>query len=83
MAEWGRTDLTGTDLQQYQTRVAHLASGGGLNGTWLLNASTVHDDGAADTLTGSTVAFDWFFASASNQDTLKNRRTGEVITYVS
>jgi hypothetical protein len=51
MAEWGRTDLTGTTLQQYQTRVTHLTSGGGLNGTWLLNAITMHD-GAANTLTG-------------------------------
>jgi len=83
MAEWGRTDLPGTALQQYQTRVAHLASGGRLNGTWFLNATTVHDDGVADTLTGSTIAFDWFFADTTHKDTLKNWRTGEVITYVS
>jgi hypothetical protein len=83
MAEWGRTDLTGTALQQYQARVAHLTSGGGLNGTWLLNATTMHDDGAADTLTGSAVAFDWFVAGPSSQDNLKNWRTGEVITNVS
>jgi hypothetical protein len=58
-------------------------SGGGFNGTWLLNATTMHDDGSADMLTGSTVAFDWFVVGPGSQDSLKNWRTGEVITNVS
>jgi hypothetical protein len=47
MKEWTRTDAT------YATRVAHLTGslGGGLNGAFLLNPSTVHDDGGTDELT--------------------------------
>jgi hypothetical protein len=82
MAEWGRTDLPGTALQQYQARVAHLMNSIGPNGSWSLNATTMHDDAAADTLTGSAVAFDWFVVGPGSQDTLKNWRTGEVITTV-
>jgi phospholipase C len=78
MAEWGRTDA------DYPTRVNHLngSFGGGLNGSSFLNATTVHGDGAADTLIGSTSAsaLDWFFVDA--QDTTKNKRTGEVVTTV-
>jgi hypothetical protein len=43
----------------------------------------MHDDGAADTLTGSTVDFDWFVVGPGSQDNLKNWRTGDVITNVS
>jgi PKD repeat protein len=78
MAEWGRTDA------DYLTRVNHLngSLGGGLNGSSFLNATTVHGDGAADTLIGSTSAsaLDWFFVDA--QDSTKNKRTGEVVTTV-
>jgi hypothetical protein len=52
-------------LQQYQARVDHLMSGGGLNGTFRLSASTVFSDGAADTLTGNSGAgLDWFLTDA-------------------
>jgi hypothetical protein len=52
-------------LQQYQARVDHLMSGGGLNGTFRLSASTVFADGVADTLTGNSGAdLDWFFTDA-------------------
>jgi hypothetical protein len=54
MAEWTRTDLP------YAARIAHLQSGGGLNGTTVLNTATVFDDGVADTLTGGG-GLDWFF----------------------
>jgi PKD domain len=78
MTEWGRTDV------DYATRVQHLSGtlAGGLNGSWYLNSSTVHGDGAANALTGSAVAMDWFFVNISGQDTIKNWRTGEVITNV-
>src|SRR5262249_54232815 len=51
MAEWRRTDQT------YAQRHTHLRLGGGLNGTTLLNTTTVHDAGT-DTLTGGT-GLDW------------------------
>ena len=36
---------------------------GGLNGSYFLNATTVHDDGARDSLDGDTSGLDWFFAT--------------------
>jgi hypothetical protein len=47
-------------------RRSHLTGvlAGGLNGSVLLNASTVHDDGVQDKLTGSS-GLDWFFANLS------------------
>ncbi|MFO0954167.1 MAG: SdrD B-like domain-containing protein [Isosphaeraceae bacterium] len=56
------------------TRAAHLAGAeaGGLNGTFLLNGSTVHDNGVADTLTGGS-GNDWFFANIV-QDVVKSAR---------
>jgi Ca2+-binding RTX toxin-like protein len=44
LREWTRRDAG------YAVRLAHLTTGGGLNGAVLLNASTVHDDQAADYL---------------------------------
>jgi hypothetical protein len=80
MAEWGRTDA------DYQTRVKHLNGtlAGGLNGSTLLKAGpggTVHDDAASDTLFGGGGS-DWFFAllSGTNQDTVKDQATGELVT---
>ena len=54
--EWSRTDQT------YTQRVNHLWYGGGLNGSYLLNDVTTHDDAAVDRLTGSSDR-DWFFAN--------------------
>jgi Ca2+-binding RTX toxin-like protein len=51
-AEWTRTDLVGTPPQVYQQRVNHLTFGGGLNGVYVLNGTTVSDDGESDTLLG-------------------------------
>jgi CSLREA domain-containing protein len=56
MKEWASS-------ADYSTRVAHLTSGGGLNGAvFLLPDTTVIDDAAADVLTGSA-GLDWFFAN--------------------
>jgi Ca2+-binding RTX toxin-like protein len=57
VAEWTRTDQT------YAQRVAHLKTGGAgsLNGANLLDATTVLDDGFANTLSGGGNS-DWFFA---------------------
>jgi hypothetical protein len=75
MAEWGSADT-------YSTRVGDLTGGGGLNGSYLLTASTVHDNGQADTLSGTTgTGLDWFLAGAS--DLVKNKKTGEVQTPLS
>jgi hypothetical protein len=75
MAEWGSSD-------SYATRVSDLSNGGGLNGSYLLNASTVHDNGKADTLIGTKgSALDWFFAGAT--DIIKNQKSGEVVTLIS
>jgi hypothetical protein len=46
MAEWSRTDLS------YRQRLVHLVRGGGLNGSYVLNPSTVTANGLANTLTG-------------------------------
>jgi hypothetical protein len=48
MAEWTRTDAT------YADRVDHLLNGGGLNGSYLLNTSTVTGNGGGNTLLGGT-----------------------------
>src|SRR5262249_57119840 len=49
LAEWDRTDV------DYATRVGQLSGslGGGLNGSYLLNSTTVFDDSASDVLNGS------------------------------
>jgi hypothetical protein len=46
--EWVRTDLPGTHKQQYDARVDHVRNGGGLNGQYLLNETTVHYNQADD-----------------------------------
>ena len=47
MAEWTRTD------EAYADRVDHLLNGGGLNGSYLLNASTATGNGGGNTLLGN------------------------------
>lgn len=62
MAEWGRTDLS------YQQREADLsgAASGGLNGFYVLNGSTVYDDGVVDVLAGGR-GHNWYFAGVGDQ----------------
>jgi hypothetical protein len=75
MAEWGSAD-------SYTTRVNDLLNGGGGKGSSLLNTSTVHQNGRADTLFGTTgSAFDWFVAGLT--DVVKNKKSGEVQTTIS
>src|SRR5262249_22096544 len=59
MKEWTRSDA------DYTTRINHLRNGGGLNGPYRLNTSTVSPDAGGNTLTGSSDALDWFFAQLS------------------
>jgi ELWxxDGT repeat protein len=77
MAEWGRTDV------DYLTRVKHLngSLGGGLNGAYLLNSTTVFDDNTVDVLYGGA-GMDWFFAhqNGRNRDKVIGQTSGEVVT---
>gem|GEM_PF-590244 len=75
MAEWGRTDIS------YQQRIADLdgAASGGLNGSYLFNATTVHDDGASDQLVGGG-GQDWYIASAD--DVVVGKKHNELVTTV-
>ena len=57
-AEWWRTDAT------FAQRIAHLKTGGGLNGSAVLTAATIDNDSAADQLYGQG-GNDWFLAPAS------------------
>ena len=79
LAEWGRTDLS------YQDRIAHLMGtiSGGLNGAYLLNATTVHDDTAADQLSGGP-GQDWYLdlADGTAADILVHRKHDEIVTPV-
>jgi ELWxxDGT repeat protein len=72
LAEWSRTDA------DYLTRVHHLdgSLAGGLNGPYFLNATTVHDDGAADRLFG-TNGQDWFLVGSNDQT---DQHNGEIVT---
>jgi hypothetical protein len=85
MAEWGRNDLTGTLQQQYNTRVNDLMNGGGLNGSSLLNAQTMHSNNQNDALNGvsSSTPLDWFFADVYDTNTLKHKNPGEQLTTIS
>jgi Ca2+-binding RTX toxin-like protein len=73
LAEW-------TSNRSYSSRVANLrgtGSGSRLNGTTFLNASTVLNDNAIDTLMGST-GQDWFLGTVG-QDLFSGRASNEQI----
>jgi Ca2+-binding RTX toxin-like protein len=53
LREWARTDATNA------VRVRHLETGGGLNGSVVINPQTVTDDAANDRMTGAA-GTDWF-----------------------
>jgi hypothetical protein len=73
----GRTDA------DYFTRIHHLdgSQSGGLNGPFLLDTDTVHDNGQGDLLIGGQGGvLDWFFAGLT--DTLKKKRRAELLTTI-
>jgi Ca2+-binding RTX toxin-like protein len=74
MAEWTRTDLT------YAARVAHLlgTTGGGINGSNLLNSSSVFGDATIDLLFGDA-SLDWFLTNLEDD---VNSVGGEIVTQV-
>jgi hypothetical protein len=73
MAEWSRTDLA------YADRVDHLLNGGGLSDPYLLNASTVFDDGTVNVLTGGG-GMNLFFVNG--QGVVTDLQDGEVVVSV-
>jgi hypothetical protein len=78
MAEWDSSD-------SYSARVSKLSKrGGGLNGSYLLNGTTVSDNGVSDYLSGG-VGMDWFFAHTkgrNNKDAVYGLTSGEVVTNI-
>ena len=54
-AEWGRSDIN------FHRKLNHLRRGGGLNGRYVLNSTTVFDDGDIDQLFGGADT-DWLLA---------------------
>jgi hypothetical protein len=61
----------------YAVRLSHLKLGGGLNGSnKLVFGTTVHDDGAANILSGGA-GMDWFFKGA--HDTITDLQSGEQV----
>src|SRR5262249_44694957 len=70
LAEWSRPDLG------YSSRVADLLHGGGLNGSAVLDAATVHPD-MAPALLADGAGLDLYFASAD--DWLVGNQKGEMI----
>jgi Ca2+-binding RTX toxin-like protein len=79
LREWRRRDLS------YQARIDHLtgATGGGLNGGYLLTALTVHDDAAVDQMSGEG-GQDWFLYDAlgSAPDRLNDKKKNERATQI-
>lgn len=68
MLEWTRSD------GGFAVRVGHLKNGGGRNETVVLNNDTVHDDAAADVLTGSK-GQDWFLFTSTGDSEDRDRTT--------
>ena len=74
MAEWTRTDMV------FILRVLHLNGtlSGGLNGIFVLNATTAEDDNVVDTLFGDA-SQDWFL---SGNNDIVNLNGGDFVTGV-
>ena len=69
LAEW-------TSNNGYSTRVNNLRKGGGANGAFTLDSTTVVDDGTSDTLWGQGDQ-DWFLIGS--RDKIKDRAAAELI----
>jgi hypothetical protein len=77
MAEWDSS-------ASYSTRVSKINKGGGLNGSYVLNGTTVFDNSVTDYLYGGA-GLDWFFARTKgkkNLDKIYNRTGGETVTSI-
>jgi Ca2+-binding RTX toxin-like protein len=65
-----------TSGNSYATRVSNIRNGGGANGAFVLDDTTVIDDGAADILIGSG-GQDWFWSGPG--DKIKGRAKNEIV----
>jgi len=77
LLEWTRS-LPGNQLTKYRSRVDHLLNGGGSNGPYRLNSTTVLSDQAVDTLLGGT-DLDWFLVDPFDSAT---KETDEILTTI-
>jgi hypothetical protein len=68
LAEWSSTN-------SYATRVENIRSGSGANGAFVLDDTTVSDDGLKDPLWGDG-GLDWFLFGSG--DKLKDKATSEL-----
>ena len=75
MSQWSAPNVP------YSDRVQQLRTVGVLNGTVKINAASVTEDNAIDSLTGGLDALDWFWASVAgpNVDLKKDISLGEVL----
>ena len=75
LAEWSSSD-------SYSDRINFLMNGGGLNGSFVLNNSTVINDVAANVLTGGggTGQNNWYIIYSTGGDTVTNNSPNETIT---
>jgi Ca2+-binding RTX toxin-like protein len=74
MAEWDSGD-------SYSTRVNKLSKGGGLNGAYVLNSTTVSNNNATDQLYAGA-GLDWYFAhlrGKRNLDQIHGQTSGEMV----
>jgi hypothetical protein len=77
VAEWDSSD-------SYSARVSKISKRGGLNGSYVLNGTTVSDNGVSDYLSGGA-GMDWFFAHTrgkNNKDAVYGKTSGEVVTSI-
>ena len=70
MAEW-------TSGDSFTTRIADLTSGGGPNGSAVLNSSTITDDAAVDALFAGS-GLDWFLTNSG--EAVSGKKAGDVTT---
>jgi hypothetical protein len=77
MAEWDSSD-------SYSARVSKISKRGGINAPYMLNGTTVSDNGVSDYLSGGA-GMDWFFAHTkgrNNKDAVYGQTSGEVVTNI-
>jgi Calx-beta domain/PKD domain/RTX calcium-binding nonapeptide repeat (4 copies) len=75
--EWGRTDISPAQRMDHLTGML----GGGQNGTYYLNPTTIMEDNAIDDLWGGA-GTDWFFAAPSGLWADRRRDTTEYWLYL-
>jgi hypothetical protein len=77
MSEWMRTDLS------YADRVSHILNGDDPQDPYPLNASTVFDNGAANTITGNASGDVSNLYFVTNSDVITDLTEGEVVINIS